>query len=728
MLKTLLLLFLLVGLSLAYRALVKNRKMFREMNSKADLQSALLEVDRLLGDSLTKDISSTMRQMADILAKRLDASLVWIGVQKTIDNAVSVMSLAGSHREVAVSLTIPLDADGSVRKTLDSGCVQRLSLKGDASYKHWPIADDATFHVSLSVPYRSLDGEKGVIVFFLPKSIHTVSLSHTLWTRLADDFVVFLERRKNAVSVSRISGYQLAIVDFLKDILEVKELSAAYNLALSMLTTRADALSAWIVAYPEKKQTNTSNFLVASRGQIPEASLRMGLEKDGVSRQWFDTVMERIREKERPCVDELRLNSALQTWGDTEPGMKNVAVIGAWPLWDDSGVHAVLFVSSMDPVYFSNNLQIFLHQLTEILHVADQQISNKAEILRRNLLYQALLDVADAVLKMNAEQPLLEEICRRLVGSTLFESAWLTRPIEDGSLDTLAFVSSVTEDANSLVEQITADLLRDMVLHVWKTGQALFPSETDSANSAELPVALLPVIRNAKLWSVLVVRCCLVEHLISADVNELLHRVASLLVRGLDEMDLKKQLADEQNRQSWLANHDALTGLNNRRGLDTYFTHAMLRAQRNNTLLAILIIDLDDFKPINDIYGHEAGDRLLIKVSEALKSVTRSTDFLVRLGGDEFVILLEGLHKADDLLPVMDNIYKAVVTPFVLEAEIKVSVGCSAGLTLYPEDAATPDGLLRHADEALYVAKRNKQSRPQYWVSYLDILAAEKKA
>ncbi|MBU2759148.1 GGDEF domain-containing protein [Acidithiobacillus sulfurivorans] len=727
MLKTLLLLFLIAGLSVVFRALVKNRKMLRELNSKADLQFALLEVDRLLGDSLTKDISSTTRQMVEILSKRLNASLVWIGVQKTTDNTVSVMSLAGSHKMAAVSFTVPLDADGSVRKTLDSGCVQRLSLKGDTSYKHWPIADDATFHISLSVPYRSLDGDKGVIVFFLPKSINTVPLSHTLWTRLADDFVVFLERRKNAINVSRISGFQLVIVDFLKDILEVKELSAAYNLALSMLTTRADALSAWIVAYPEKKQANTSDFLVASRGSIPEASLRMGLEKDGVSRQWFDTVMERVREKERPCVDEVRLNSALQAWKDTEPGMKNVAVIGAWPLWDDSGVHAVLFVSSTDPVYFSNNLQIFLHQLTEILHVADQQISNKAEILRRNLLYQALLDEADAVLKMNAEQPLLEEICRRLVGSTLFESAWLTRPAEDGSLDTLAFVSSVTEDANSLIEQITADLLRDMVLHVWKTGQALFPSESDSANSAELPVALLPIIRNAKLWSVLVVRCCLVEHLISADVNELLHRVASLLGRGLDEMDLKKQLADEQNRQSWLANHDALTGLNNRRGLDTYFIHAILRAQRNNTLLAILIVDLDDFKPINDTYGHEAGDRLLIKVSEALKGVTRSTDFLVRLGGDEFVVLLEGLHSGADLQPVMNHIRKAVESPILLETQSSVSVGCSAGLTLYPEDSAAPDGLLRHADEALYVAKRNKQSRPQYWVNYLDILTAEKK-
>ncbi len=285
--------------------------------------------------------------------------------------------------------------------------------------------------------------------------------------------------------------------------------------------------------------------------------------------------------------------------------MNQTSVIGAWPLWGDTGLQAILFISSNDPDYFSNKLCL-------------------------------------------------------------------------------------------------------------GTGKALFPSLTprkEATSNTDIPVALLPVLRSAKLRSVLVVRSQLTEYL-SEDVAGLLQRVASLLGRGLDEMDLKQKLADEQIRQSWLASHDPLTGLINRRGLETYFFHAILRAQRNRTSLAVLLIDLDDFKPVNDTYGLEAGDRLLVRVAGALQDAIRNTDFLVRLGGDEFVILLEGLHKTDDLLPVMDNIYKAVVTPFMLVDEIKVSVGCSAGLTLYPEDSATPDGLLRHADGALYVAKRNKQSRP----------------
>jgi diguanylate cyclase (GGDEF)-like protein len=726
------LLFFLLCLAIILRILIKNRKLIKELKAQSSLQSALLEVDRLLGDSLTQDLSSTMQQMMEILARYLNPSLVWIGTYKAEDDSVSIQSLAGPRREVAVRAKIYIGTggfDGSVHNALESIVAQYMPLLGDNSYRGWPIADDVIFHASLSVPYRSLNGDKGIIAFFLPKAFDLVSPNHTLWMRLADDFAVFLERHKKALDINRISGYQLAIADLLNDILKVKELQAAYDLVLLLLTSRADAFGAWIVACPEQKDDVSSYVLIASKGCMPEISLRYWLEKPGAVRQWLHEVIERMRYRGCAFIDEVKYDARLETWRDSEPTMDKTSVIGAWPLWGDTGLQAILFISSNDPAYFSNNLQVFLYQLTEILHIANQQIHIKADIRRRNLLYQALLDEADVVLKMKTERPLLEEVCRGLVGSKLFDAAWLARPGDDGSLSILAYVSSVPLDRNGSVGRIiTADLERSLVGCVWETGKALFPSLTprkEASSNTDTPVALLPVLRSAKLWSVLVVRSQMTEYL-SEDVAGLLQRVASLLGRGLDEMDLKQKLADEQIRQSWLASHDPLTGLTNRRGLETYFFHAILRVQRNRTSLAVLLIDLDDFKPVNDTYGHEAGDQLLVRVAGALQDAIRNTDFLVRLGGDEFVILLEGLHKADDLLPVMDNIYKAVVTPFMLEAEIKVSVGCSAGLTLYPEDSATPDGLLRHADEALYVAKRNKQSRPQYWVNYLDILAAEK--
>lgn len=730
MLKVFLLLLLLFSLFFTYRALVINRKNNKQLKAQFTLQAALLEVNRLLGDSLTLELPSTMQQMVEILANRLSASLVWVGVQKTMDDYVSILSVGGPRRDVIVSARIMAGSDGvdgSVSKALDSGSVQYQLLQTDPSYRAWSILDDAVFHASLCVPYRSLDGAKGVIVFFLPKSAEFVSPNHTLWSRLADDFAVYMERRKNAVDVSRISGYQLAVVDLLKDILEVKDLSAARDLVLSVLTTRAESCCAWIMAVTKQKDSLTRTLLSA-RGSMPETTLRHWLEQIPAGQQWLDDAIRRMSTSGHAFVDIVRTHSLLEVWRDSQTEMKKVAVIGAWPLWNESGLQAVLFVSSNDAAYFSNNLQVFLHQLTEILHMAEQQLLNKSEIVRRTRLYQALLDEADAVLKMQTEQPLIEEICRRLVDSTLFEAAWLVRPEKSGTLATLAFVSSVAKAINQQVNGLSDESEQDLILHAWKTGQGIFPTRTqckDASSTCVFPVAFLPVLRGSRVWGILAVRCSKVEYF-SADVNELLKRIASLLGRGLDEIDLKLQLADEQRRQSWLASHDALTGLNNRRGLDAFFTHAVLRTQRNNTLLAVMIIDLDDFKPVNDTYGHEAGDLLLIKVAQALQAAIRGTDFLVRLGGDEFVLLLEGLHSRDDLQPILSSICKLVEAPVLLGGDASVSVSCSAGLTLYPEDASPPDRLLRHADEALYVAKRSKQDRSRFWVNYLDLPAAEK--
>ncbi|MBN2679680.1 MAG: hypothetical protein JXR24_05575 [Acidithiobacillaceae bacterium] len=169
MLKVFLLLLLLFSLFFTYRALVINRKNNKQLKAQFTLQAALLEVNRLLGDSLTLELPSTMQQMVEILANRLSASLVWVGVQKTMDDYVSILSVGGPRRDVIVSARIMAGSDGvdgSVSKALDSGSVQYQLLQTDPSYRAWSILDDAVFHASLCVPYRSLDGAKGVIVFF----------------------------------------------------------------------------------------------------------------------------------------------------------------------------------------------------------------------------------------------------------------------------------------------------------------------------------------------------------------------------------------------------------------------------------------------------------------------------------------------------------------------------------------------------------------------------------
>jgi diguanylate cyclase (GGDEF)-like protein/PAS domain S-box-containing protein len=159
-----------------------------------------------------------------------------------------------------------------------------------------------------------------------------------------------------------------------------------------------------------------------------------------------------------------------------------------------------------------------------------------------------------------------------------------------------------------------------------------------------------------------------------------------------------------------IALYDALTGVPNRRLLQTRLEDALGRARRHGTRLALAYLDLDGFKAINDAYGHDAGDRLLVEMCRRLSACLRETDTLARLGGDEFVLLLVDLRQDTEWQAVMQRVLDATARP-VIDSEHLLQVSCSLGVTLYPDDNVGPDTLMRHADQAMYQAKQAGKNR-----------------
>ncbi len=178
----------------------------------------------------------------------------------------------------------------------------------------------------------------------------------------------------------------------------------------------------------------------------------------------------------------------------------------------------------------------------------------------------------------------------------------------------------------------------------------------------------------------------------------------------------------ELNRQlEYQSLHDPLTRLPNRRALEQELAQRIEAARLGRERLAVGMIDLDDFKPVNDTFGHEAGDRLLISLAERLRQRLREGDLLARLGGDEFVVLLSHIEPDEQSLPtILNRLYSAIADEFELGERQQAQVGMSLGLALYPEDGATGDTLLRRADAALYEAKRGKGSARSWWVRWRD--------
>ncbi len=168
-----------------------------------------------------------------------------------------------------------------------------------------------------------------------------------------------------------------------------------------------------------------------------------------------------------------------------------------------------------------------------------------------------------------------------------------------------------------------------------------------------------------------------------------------------------------------IAHYDQLTGVPNRRLLADRLEQAIARARRVGKMLAVCYLDLDGFKPINDEFGHEVGDRLLVEITHRLQNCSRADDTLARLGGDEFVLLWNDIELEAECFQALDRILKGISVPVVIDGAI-VSVSASIGVTLFPDDNVDADSLLRHADHAMYSAKQMGKNRYQLFDSRLE--------
>lgn len=168
---------------------------------------------------------------------------------------------------------------------------------------------------------------------------------------------------------------------------------------------------------------------------------------------------------------------------------------------------------------------------------------------------------------------------------------------------------------------------------------------------------------------------------------------------------LKAERDQEHEKYVYLATHDQLTGIPNRVLFYDRLNNALTRARRERTQLAVLYLDLDGFKPINDSFGHDAGDSVLKEIANRLWHSVRSSDTVARLGGDEFAAILENISKPEDAEEIAQKIADKIHSPVEL-SQRQASVQASIGIAYFPADGSTSDELLRCADVAMYRSKK----------------------
>ena len=187
------------------------------------------------------------------------------------------------------------------------------------------------------------------------------------------------------------------------------------------------------------------------------------------------------------------------------------------------------------------------------------------------------------------------------------------------------------------------------------------------------------------------------------------HDEIGVLAQSVEKMQdqIKRQLTELQANQTQLehlAGHDVLTALPNRRLFQDRLDHALARAQRTGEPFALLFIDVDNFKGINDRFGHEAGDAVLKLVALRLASITRKADTVARMGGDEFVILLDKPNSRSQIVMIAEKLLDSLSCPMQLPGQ-EIQVGFSIGISQYPEDGTTAMALMASAAKAMYETK-----------------------
>jgi diguanylate cyclase (GGDEF)-like protein len=182
--------------------------------------------------------------------------------------------------------------------------------------------------------------------------------------------------------------------------------------------------------------------------------------------------------------------------------------------------------------------------------------------------------------------------------------------------------------------------------------------------------------------------------------------VAAYLVIVWDLRE-RRQLTARMQEQ---ANHDQLTQLPNRRFFERWLGYSIAQARRDGTSLALLFLDLDGFKAVNDRHGHKAGDELLVEIARRFRRIVRESDVLARLGGDEFALLAPNAKDGRELAHVAQRLLRALDDP-AQPALSDRSVGASIGIAFFPEDATDVEELFVAADAAMYAAKRTGKNR-----------------
>lgn len=351
---------------------------------------------------------------------------------------------------------------------------------------------------------------------------------------------------------------------------------------------------------------------------------------------------------------------------------------------------------------------------------------------RLNRALRLLSDCNMALVHAQREQGLLDEICRLVVTTGGYRMAWVgyaeqdpektVRPVSQAGLDE-GYLSGITiswADTES-GRGPTGTAIRDGTVQLnqsFLSNAAMKPWRESAIEQGYRSSIALPLVSDRRVFGALTIYS-LASDAFAEDEVKLLTELANDLAFGIEALRERAQRQVAEEKLVFLAHHDPLTGLPNRLLLRDRFDRAIAGAERERSGVAMLFLDLDNFKQVNDSLGHDVGDRLLVQAVQRLQACVRDTDTISRQGGDEFVILLTGVIDTSVISQVAQKVLDSVAAPFEIDTHT-LSISFSIGISLYPDDGRDFDTLFKNADTALYHAKDSGRDAYHFFAARMN--------
>lgn len=628
---------------------------------------------------------------------------------------------------------------------------QRPCINNDIPKSGGPwqqMGRDTGVMACIAVPLTRFGNSVGVLMFFVGRSWATDEEVVALMARIAENVSVALEnfdranekaraeRQKDRLSrmFAALSATNEAIMragsreEMFELVCEAAGKGARFNsTSIFLATPGSDYLEMAATAGPTAE--NARNLKVSINEAVPE-----GLGLCGTA----------FRSKQASINNNFLKDIADSVFRDIieREGARSGA---AFPLFvDREPVGVMLFVSSEHDTFtaeFAELLQRLADNVSFALgsfERADEKARTEEQKERLTRMFAALSATNEAIMRAKSRTELFHLVCEAaVVGGNFTSTAIALERPDDDYLENVASAGPDGERAFNVRLSVNAAHPggRSLTGIAFRTRKPCISNDYLGDFGVSSPFyqvlreagtrsgAAFPLLKNGKPIGAIIFLSSEIGTF-SPELIGLLRRLAENVSFALENFDRADEKARADERIEYLASHDGLTRLPNRETFNELLRHAIEVAGRHQRQFALLFIDLDRFKVINDSLGHDAGDLLLIKIADRLRETLRSSDVIARLGGDEFVVILEETDRAD-VETIAESLLSALGQPLQLSGH-ECHTTASIGIAMYPTDGSDAKTLTKNADMAMYLAKEDGKNGFRFYSGEIKAQSIER--